>query len=88
MKPCLKTKLSRRELIGAASAVTIGATMLPSAEASRQGTNYQVGKNPGKREPLPDFKFDIEATKGWVGEEKLPWRSFALRKALPASPCV
>jgi len=69
MNPSLKTKLTRREMIGAASAATIGAAMLPSAaEASPQEQNYQVGKDPGKHEPLPNFKFDIEAQTGWVGE--------------------
>jgi oxalate decarboxylase len=69
MKPSLKTKLSRRELIGAASAATFGAAMLPaSAEGARQEQTYQVGRDPGKHEPLPNFKFDIEATTGWVGE--------------------
>lgn len=69
MNPSGKTKLTRREMIGAASAATIGAAMLPSAaEASPQEQNYQVGKDPGKHEPLPNFKFDIEAQTGWVGE--------------------
>jgi oxalate decarboxylase len=69
MKPSLKAKLSRRELIGAASAATLGAAMPPvPAETAWQEQTYQVGKDPGKHEPLPNFKFDIEATIGWVGE--------------------
>jgi oxalate decarboxylase len=69
MKPSLKAKLNRRELIGSVSAATLGAALLPSsAGASRQEQTYQVGKDPGKHEPLPNFKFDIEATTGWVGE--------------------
>ena len=60
-------KLNRRQLLTAASAVTIGATVLPAA-AVDDTQSYQVGKEPGHHEPLPDFKFDIEATKGWVGE--------------------
>jgi oxalate decarboxylase len=70
MKPTAKTKLTRRELLGAASAATVAAAMLPpSAHASQQTQpSYQVGKDPGKHEPIPDFKFDIETSKGWFGE--------------------
>src|ERR1700734_2257301 len=39
----------------------------PLAGAVPQQT-YQVGKDPGKHEPLEDFKFDVEKTTGWVGE--------------------
>ena len=69
MRSTPKNTLSRRELLGAASAATFGAALLPStAKASRQGQNYQVGKDPGKHEPLLNFKFDIEASEGWFGE--------------------
>ena len=69
MRSTQKNTLSRRELIGVASAATFGAAIAPSAaKASRQEQNYQVGKDPGKHEPLPNFKFDIEAAEGWVGE--------------------
>src|ERR1700688_3519087 len=72
MSPKLKNGgLTRREMMGAASLATVGATMLTAsatqAQAAPQQT-YQVGKDPGKHEPLQDFKFDIEATTGWVGE--------------------
>src|SRR5581483_3708053 len=65
--------MTRREMIGSASLAAIGAGMLTSeaANAAQQAaaqTKYQVGKDPGKHEPLQDFKFDIEATTGWVGE--------------------
>jgi oxalate decarboxylase len=83
MKSKPKTKLSRREMIGAASTAALGAAMMPSAvratpqdkqETYPAGKDpgkqeaYQVGKDPGKHEPLANFKFDIEATTGWVGE--------------------
>ena len=64
----MSPKLNRRQMLTAASAVTAGAAILPSFAASDQPQTYQVGKDPGKHEPLPDFKFDIEATTGWVGE--------------------
>ena len=61
--------LTRREMIGTASLAALGTRMLTSAEAgAAPRQNYQVGKDPGKHEPLEDFKFDVEATTGWVGE--------------------
>ena len=64
-----KGKMTRRELIGAASLTGLGTAMMSSSKVSAQDQqNYQVGKEPGKHEPIADFKFDIEATKGWVGE--------------------
>src|SRR5258708_8853542 len=64
-----KDKLTRRELIATASVASVGAAMLAASEARAQEQEaYQVGKDPGKHEPIADFKFDIEATKGWVGE--------------------
>jgi len=65
--------MTRREMIGSASIAALGAGMLTSeaANAAQQAgaaPKYQVGKDPGKHEPLQDFKFDIEATTGWVGE--------------------
>jgi oxalate decarboxylase len=67
-----KNKLSRRDLLAGASVAGLGAAILPAATAtSARGSaqeNYQVGKAPGKHEPIPDFTFDLEATKGWVGE--------------------
>lgn len=61
--------MSRRELIGAASLAGLGAAMVDSPKLSAQEQqDYQVGKAPGKHEPIADFKFDLEATKGWVGE--------------------
>jgi oxalate decarboxylase len=66
-----KTKdlITRREMIGATSLATLGSAMLASSETGAQDQQtYQVGKEPGKHEPIPDFKFDIEASKGWLGE--------------------
>jgi len=71
--------LTRREMIGATSLAALGTvaaagatTEAASAAAAGQGgaaqQTYQVGKDPGKHEPLPDFKFDLEATRGWLGE--------------------
>jgi oxalate decarboxylase len=70
MKRSFKEKLSRREMLGAASAVTVGAAMMPSSAvaAQQQNQSYQVGKDPGKHDPIPNFKFDIESTTGWTGE--------------------
>ena len=64
----MSPKLSRRQMLTAASAVTVGAAVLPSLAASEQPQAYPVGKDPGKHEPLANFKFDLEATTGWVGE--------------------
>jgi len=61
--------LSRRDLLGAASLAGLGAVMIPPSPAhAEQQQSYQVGKDPGKHEAIPDFKFDIEAETGWVGE--------------------
>jgi oxalate decarboxylase len=61
--------ISRREMIGAASLATFGTAMLSSSEMrAQEPRSYQVGKDPGKHEPIPDFKFDLEAAKGWNGE--------------------
>ena len=59
--------MNRRELIGAASLAGLGAAMVTPLSAQEQ-QNYQVGKDPGKHGPIADFKFDLEATEGWVGE--------------------
>jgi oxalate decarboxylase len=64
-----KNLISRREMIGAASLATFGTAMLSSSEMrAQEPRSYQVGKDPGKHEPIPDFKFDLEASTGWVGE--------------------
>jgi len=68
MTSILKDKFNRRQMIGAASAATLGAAMLPPFAAAAEPQHYQEGKDPGKHEPIADFKFDIEATTGWVGE--------------------
>src|SRR5271169_5932514 len=62
-------KLTRREMIVTVSVASVGAAALSASEVNGQEQQrYQVGKDPGKHEPIPDFKFDIEANKGWVGE--------------------
>jgi len=64
-----KNLLTRREMISSASLATLGTAVLSSTELDAQEKQeYQVGKEPGGHQPIPDFKFDIEATKGWVGE--------------------
>lgn len=64
-----KNRMTRRELLGAASLAGLGSAMLSaSPAAAQQSQGLQVGKDPGKHEPIPDFKFDLEAEKGWVGE--------------------
>ena len=63
-----KNLITRREMLGAASVSALGTAMLFSPEVKAQEQQYQVGKEPGKHEPIADFKFDLEAAKGWVGE--------------------
>lgn len=70
-----KGKFTRRKLIGGASLAALGAAVAtPGAARQDYGvtpkpaTAYQVGKDPGKHEPLADFKYDLEASPGWVGE--------------------
>lgn len=71
-----ETLLTRREMIGATSLAALGTVAATGAAAGtavdgQSGggqQTYQVGKDSGKHEPLPDFKFDLEATRGWVGE--------------------
>jgi oxalate decarboxylase len=68
--------LSRRQMLKATSlAATAGALTRGTAkgaafplvqESAPQG--FQVGKEPGKHEPLENFKYDLENSKGWVGE--------------------
>lgn len=60
--------LTRREAISVASLAAFGSVMTPTSAATQEQSTYQVGKDPGKHEPIPNFKFDIEANKGWVGE--------------------
>lgn len=64
-----KSELTRRDLLGAASIAGLGAAVLSSPELrAQEQQKYQVGKDPGKHEPIADFKFDIESSRGWVGE--------------------
>ena len=64
-------------MLETASLAGLGAAILPAAASAQQKEpppnypaakdqpqGYQVGKDPGKHEPLPDFKFDIESTTG------------------------
>jgi oxalate decarboxylase len=76
MKPFNAGTLSRREMLKAASlgatagaltAAAAGATALPGVQASA-AQEVQVGKDPGQHEPLENFKYDLENSKGWVGE--------------------
>jgi len=71
MKSNPTSKLSRREMLSIASA-TVGTAIAasPAGAAPRQRPTpaVQVGKDPGNHEPLPNFKYDIESTTGWVGE--------------------
>jgi oxalate decarboxylase len=76
MKTLHAGALSRREMLKAASlgatagaltAAGAGAAALPSVQASA-AQEVQVGKDPGKHEPLENFKYDLENSKGWVGE--------------------
>jgi hypothetical protein len=68
LKRNLKNRFSRCEMLEATSLATLSASLLPSSAEFEQQQTYQVGKDPGKHEPLENFKFDIEAREGWVGE--------------------
>src|SRR5258707_592165 len=62
-------QMTRRELLGAASLAGLGTAMLSGSAVSAQQPAVQVGKDPGQHEPIPDFKFDLENSKGsWTGE--------------------
>jgi len=64
-----RNQLTRRDLLGTASLAGLGTALLSSPELRAQEQQaYQTGKDPGKHEPIADFKFDLEATRGWVGE--------------------
>lgn len=56
--------ITRRELFGAASLAAAGLTVWGTSEA----TSAAAQRAPGKHEPLEGFKYDIEASEGWVGE--------------------
>src|SRR5579863_558406 len=74
--PESKTKASptRRDIIEGATLAALSAAFASQADAQQayeakpQTKSYQVGKDPGKHEPLVDFKFDLEMSTGWVGE--------------------
>jgi oxalate decarboxylase len=55
-------------MIGTASLAAVGTAMVSASSARPQQPTYQTGKNAGKHEPLPDFKYDLENSKGWEGE--------------------
>src|SRR5882762_4197485 len=61
-------EFTRREMIGTASLAAVGTAMLSASSAGGQATPYQSGKDPGKHEPLENFKYDLENSKGWEGE--------------------
>ena len=71
--PDSKNVLSRRDMLGAASLAALGTTFaapaaLASAGRQAEQLRYQEGRAPGKHDPIPDFKYDIESSAGWVGE--------------------
>jgi oxalate decarboxylase len=59
---------TRRRMIGAVSLGAVGTAMMSAPGAGAQQPSRHVGKDPGKHDPLPDFKFDLENAKGWEGE--------------------
>src|SRR6266852_8998401 len=59
---------TRREMIGAASLAAVGTAIMSASSSGSQQPPYQTGKNPGEHEPLPDFKYDLDSSKGWEGE--------------------
>src|SRR5256885_7221613 len=59
-----ENKLTRRDLLGTASLAGLGTALLSAPELRAQEQQaYQTGKDPGKHEPIADFKFDLEATR-------------------------
>ncbi|HVZ23864.1 MAG TPA: cupin domain-containing protein [Vicinamibacterales bacterium] len=64
-----KTELSRRQMLQAAAAASFGSAIFAGAPVSAQAPKIQVGKDPGKHEPIPPFKYNIETSTGsWNGE--------------------
>ena len=74
MKTRNNNSLSRREMLKVTSlAATAGALTAATAKAAAPAQadaaqNIQTGKDPGKHEPLENFKYDLEASTGWTGE--------------------
>lgn len=76
MKTSNGGSLSRREMLratslGATAGVFTAAVAKGAGFPDMQGGSaqeFQVGKDPGKHEPLENFKYDLENSKGWVGE--------------------
>jgi oxalate decarboxylase len=61
--------LTRRELFGAASLAAAGVAAWGSAmPAEARSASLPAQRDPGKHEPLENFKYDLEASEGWVGE--------------------
>src|ERR1700730_4743999 len=56
---------TRRQMIGTASLGAVGTAMM---SAGAQEPSRQSGKDPGKHDPLPELKFDLESSRGWEGE--------------------
>src|SRR3979409_197012 len=59
---------TRRQMIGTASLGAVGTAMMSGPGVRAQQPSQQIRKDPGKHDPLPDFKFDLERSKGWEGE--------------------
>jgi oxalate decarboxylase len=59
---------TRRQMIGTASWGTVASAMFSAPRAHAQQPAYEEGKDPGKHDPLPDFKYDLENSRGWEGE--------------------
>jgi len=70
-----KGLFTRREMIEGVSLAALSAAVASQADAQQTNEGgqkttppYRVGKDPGKHEPLADFKYDLEISTGWVGE--------------------
>ena len=86
-----KSLITRREMIGATSLAALGTAVVPTAEARVQEQQYQVGKDPGKHEPIRTLSSISKRRKDGSGRPVQQRRqrspSFPLRKALRAFPC-
>src|ERR1700704_3086642 len=59
---------TRREMFGTASLAALATAVMSASSARPPQPSYQTGKDPGKHDPLPDFKYDLDNSKGWEGE--------------------
>jgi oxalate decarboxylase len=59
---------TRREMFGTASLAALATAVMSASSSGSQQPSHQTGKDPGRHVPLPDFKYDLDNSKGWEGE--------------------